>query len=324
MALLDVVDAPGRAAAAGRQSSSRRARRADVRGSAGVFPQRVLPYALVLPQLVVVGIFFLWPALRAFREAFVESNAFGIGERFAGLQNFASGVFVSSYAHAAEVTLVLAAITTAGSMALGLLLAVQVERVASGRSIYRTLFLLTYAIPGAVAGALWLFIFEPGIGPGARLLDALGAHWNAALNPTQALLLVAAIGIWQQSGFCFLFFTAGLQAIPREYHEAGAMDGASPTRSFWSITMPLLSPVTFYLVVMNVVYAVFGLFGIIDIVTQGGPGFATTTLVYRLYVDAFQNADTTVAGAESIVLLAVVAGFTALQFRALRRRIHYR
>jgi sn-glycerol 3-phosphate transport system permease protein len=284
----------------------------------------MLPYALLLPQLVVVVAFFLWPALRAFREAFVQSNAFGIGERFAGLENFASGVWVSSYAHAAVVTLVLATITTVGSMALGLLLAVQVERVRKGQSIYRTLFLWTYAIPGAVAGSLWLFLFEPGIGPGARAFDALGAHWNAALNPTQALLLVAAIGIWQQSAFCFLFFTAGLQAIPRELHEAGALDGAGRTRTFWSITMPLLSPVTFYVLVMNVVYAVFGLFGIIDIVTQGGPGNSTTTLVYRLYVDAFQNADTTVAGAESIVLLAIVVGFTALQFRALRRRIHYR
>ncbi len=310
--------------AARRRPRSARRRHRDVSGSTAVFPHRALPYVLLFPQLAVVVVFFIWPALRAFREAFIQSNAFGIGERFAGLQNFVSGVWVPSYAHSAEVTLLLATVTTAGSMALGLFLAVKVERVERGRSIYRTLFLWTYAIPGAVAGSLWLFLFEPGIGPGARLLDALGARWNFALNPTQAFLLVAAIGIWQQSAFCFLFFTAGLQGIPREFHEAGSMDGASRTRAFWSITMPLLSPITFYLLVMNVVYAVFGLFGIIDIVTQGGPGYSTTTLVYRLYVNAFQNANTTVAGAETIVLLVIVIGFTALQFRALRRRVHYR
>lgn len=289
-----------------------------------MFPQRVLPYALLLPQLVVVVVFFLWPALRAFREAFIQSNAFGIGERFAGIQNFVEGIWIPGYAHSAEVTLVFSVLTTAGSMGLGLLLAVQVERVGRWRSVYRTLFLWTYAIPGAVAGSLWLFLFEPGIGPGARLLAGAGIDWNFALNATQALGLVAAISIWQQSAFCFLFFTAGLQAIPRELLDAGAMDGASPARSFWSITMPLLSPITLYLLVMNVVYAVFGTFGIIDIVTQGGPGDSTMTLVYRLYRDAFQNSDTTVAGAETIVLLLIVIGFTALQFRALRRRIHYR
>jgi len=268
-------------------------------------------------------VFFLWPAARAFREAFVQSNAFGIGERFAGMQNFVEGIWTSSYAHAGEVTLVFSALTTCGSMALGLFLAVQVERVGKGRSIYRTLFLWTYAVPGAIAGALWLFLFDPGIGPAARLLVDMGVHWNFALDAAQALGLVAAITIWQQSAFSFLFFTAGLQSIPHEVLEAGAMDGASHSRTLWSITIPLLSPITLYLLVMNVVYAVFGSFSIIDIVTQGGPGSSTTTLVYRLYQDAFQNADPTVAGAESIVLLAIVIAFTALQFRALRHRIHY-
>ncbi|MHB1887328.1 MAG: ABC transporter permease subunit, partial [Acidimicrobiales bacterium] len=228
-----------------------------------MFPQRVLPYVLLLPQLVIVVVFFLWPALRALREAFIQSNAFGIGERFAGIQNFVEGIWIPGYAHSAEVTLVFSVLTTAGSMGLGLLLAVQVERVGRSRSVYRTLFLWTYAIPGAVAGSLWLFLFEPGIGPGARLLAGAGIDWNFALNAAQALGLVAAISIWQQSAFCFLFFTAGLQAIPRELLDAGAMDGASPTRSFWSITMPLLSPITHYLLVMYVVYAVFGTFGII-------------------------------------------------------------
>lgn len=289
-----------------------------------IFPHKVLPYVLLAPQLLVVLVFFLWPALRAFEEAFVRSNSFGIGQRFAGIANFADGIWTLGYAHSAEVTAVYSVLTTLGAMALGLLIAVQVDRVHKGKSIYRTMFLWTYAVPGAIAGALWLFLFEPDLGPGAQLLARLGLNWNFALHGIQAMTLVVAITVWQQSAFSFLFFTAGLQAIPTEVLEASAVDGASMTRRFWSITMPLLAPISFYLLIMNMIYAMFSSFGVIDIVTQGGPSGATTTLVYRLYRDAFQDANTNVAGAESIVLLVIVVGFTALQFRVLSRRIHYR
>lgn len=289
-----------------------------------MFPHRALPYILLVPQLVVVGMFFLWPTARAVAEAFTQSNAFGLGARFAGAQNFVKGIWSASYAESVKVTVVYALLTTMISMGLGLFLAALVDGVKRGKTVYRTLLIWSYAVPGAIAGTLWLFLFEPGFGPGARLISSLGINWNFALNSVEAMGLLVAITVWQQSAYNFLFFTAGLHMVPGDVLEAAVMDGAGRTRRFWAITFPLLSPTSFFLLVMNVAFAFFGSFSLIDIVTQGGPGNSTNTLVYRLYEDAFQNFDTTVAGAETVVLLIVVSGLTALQFRALNRRVHYR
>lgn len=289
-----------------------------------VFAHRGLPYLLVLPQLLIVGAFFLWPSVRAVSEAFQQTNAFGLGARFSGLRNFVDALANGTYLQSTEVTLVFAFLTTVLSMAIGLFLSVQVDQTGRSRPIYRTLFVWTYAVPGAIAGALWLFLFQPDLGPGARLLADIGVRWNFALHGDQAMALVVALTVWQQSAYNFLFFTAGLQGIPGDVLDAAAVDGAGGARRFWRVTFPLLAPVTFFLLVMNVLYAFFSSFAVIDIVTQGGPAGATNTLVYQLYRDGFQNADSGIAGAETIVLLAMAALLTAAQFRALNRRIHYR
>lgn len=289
----------------------------------GVFPHRVLPILLVLPQLVVTAVFFIWPTASALLDSFYRSNAFGLGNRFVGLLNFADVFSASNYGQAVVVTIEYSVITTVLSMGLGLLLAAQVDGVRRGRPIYRTLFIWPYAVPIAVSGAIWSFLFDPGTGVGTHFLSSLGINWNYTLHAGQAMALVIAITVWQLAAYNFLFFTAGLQAIPHTLHEAAALDGAGPLRRFWSVTFPLLSPTTFYLVVLNVVFVLFSTFGVIDIVTQGGPNNATRTLVYQVYVDAFHNLDTGFGGAETVLLILIISVLSIFQFRVINRRVHY-
>ncbi|MHB8296077.1 MAG: carbohydrate ABC transporter permease [Acidimicrobiales bacterium] len=288
-----------------------------------MFAHRLLPFLLMVPELVVVGVFFLWPSLEAVAEAFREANAFGLGARFAGLGNFRA-TLGSGYVQALEVTTLLTVVTTGASMAISLFLAVQVEQTGRAKSVYRTLFIWTYAVPGAVAGALWLFLFEPRIGPGARLLMSLGVHWNFALSGPQAFALVAAITVWQLTGYDFVFFSAGLQGIRQAVVEAAMIDGAGPLTRFWRVVVPLLGPTVVFVAVMDVLAALFGSFAVIDVVTQGGPSGSTTTLVYMLYRDGFQNGDVGLAGAETILLFALAAVLLFVQFRVLNRRAFYR
>jgi sn-glycerol 3-phosphate transport system permease protein len=305
----------------------RRARPAsDLSGRDGgaIFRGRLLPYALVIPQLAIVVLFFLWPTVRAIEEAFQRANAFGLGARWSGFENFVNAFSVADEVGAVEVTVVLAGLTTLIAMGLGLFLAVQVDQIGRFRRVYRTLFIWTYAVPGAIAGTLWLFLFEPGLGAGARVLSDIGVRWNFALHGVQAFAIVVAVIVWQQAAYNFLFFTAGLQMIPRDVIEAASIDGAGKLARFWRVVFPLLSPTTFFLFVMDVLYAFFSSFSIIDIITQGGPGDATTTLVYQVYRDGFQNGDTGLAGAETVILLLIAALLTAVQFRFLNRRVHYR
>ncbi|HET9077414.1 MAG TPA: ABC transporter permease subunit [Acidimicrobiales bacterium] len=301
----------------------RRPVRAGGAGDDAIFGHRLLPVALIVPELVVVGVFFLWPSVKAILEAFRQSNAFGLGERFSGLANF-SAALNGTYLQAVEVTAAFTAITTVVSMAIALLLAVQVERTGRMRVFYRTLFIWTYAVPGAIGAALWLFLFEPHIGPGARLLEDLGVNWNFALNGTQAFALVTALTIWQQCAYNFVFFSAGLQAVPESVVEAATIDGASPIRRFWSVVFPLLGPTVVFVTVSDVLAALFSSFAVIDVVTQGGPGGSTTTLVYMLYRDGFQNGDVGLAGAESLLLFALAGILLVFQFRIFNRRVHYR
>lgn len=288
-----------------------------------MFRHRLLPFLLMVPELVIVGVFFIWPSVRALTEAFRQTNAFGLGSRFAGLANFRSA-FDYTYVQAIEVTAIFTALTTMISMALGLFLAVQVEQTGRAKPIYRMLFTWTYAVPGAVAGALWLFLFEPRIGPGARLLSSLGVHWNFALSGPQAFGLVVVLTVWQQTAYDFVFFSAGLQGVNESVLEAATIDGAGPVTRFWQIVVPLLGPTVVFVAVMDVLAALFQSFAVIDIVTQGGPGGATTTLVYALYRDGFQNGDVGLAGAETLLLFALAALLLAVQFRVLNRRAHYR
>jgi sn-glycerol 3-phosphate transport system permease protein len=288
-----------------------------------VFPNRVLPYLLVLPQLIVVAVFFLWPALRAIGESLYSVNAFGTNPRFIGLGNFVAAATSGTYGNSVGVTAIYSSITTFLSMAIGLLVAVVVQGVRRGRAVYRTFFAWTYAVPTAVVGSLWLFMFNPQVGAAAGLLNQLGIPWNFTLNAFDAMTLIVLLTVWQQVAYDFLFFTAGLQTIPGQVLEAATLDGAGSIRRFWQITFPLLSPTTFYLLVMNVIYVFFQTFAIINIVTQGGPYNATNTMVYQIYLDAFQNSNTSIAAAETVFLIILVSLLTIVQFRYLSRRVHY-
>ncbi len=298
------------------------ARTTSATSSQVAFPHRLLPLLLLLPELIIVGLFFIWPSAQAIYESTIQSNAFGLGARFAGLANF-NAALSNGYPRALEVTGIFTLVTTVASMAIGLLLAVQIEHTGRFKGLYRTVFIWSYAVPGAVAGTVWLFLFEPRIGPAAKILADLGVHWNFALSAPQSFLLIIAMTIWQQSAYNFVFFSAGLQAIPTNVLEAASLD-ASPRQRFWHITIPLLSPTTLFVLVMDILAALFGSFSVIDIISQGGPGGATTTLVYALYRDGFQNGDVGLAGAETLLLFFISAILLLVQFRISRRRVHYR
>lgn len=287
------------------------------------FPQRILPYVLLAPQLAVTLLFFVWPALQALSGAFYQSDPFGLSQQFAGLSNFVVLFDEQDYFRAFRVTAVYALSATMLAMGLGLLLAVLADSLLRARGVYRTLFIWPYAVAPAITGSLWVFMFSPQVGAGAQVLAALGVNWNYILDGNQALLLIIAMTAWQQIAYNFLFFTAGLQAIPASLLEAAALDGAGPVRRFWGVVFQLLAPTTFFLLVMNTVFVLFDTFGLINIVTKGGPGNATQTLVYKLYEDGFHNLNLGSAAAQSVVLMVLVALLTVVQFRYVGKKVHY-
>lgn len=288
-----------------------------------VFQHRILPYLLVAPQLLVTFVFFIWPAAQALLQSVLLEDAFGLSTRFVWLENFERLFGDPNYLNASRVTGVFAVATATVAMSLGLLLAAMADRVLKGATGYRTLLICPYAVAPAVAGVLWLFMFNPVVGIVAYLLRGLGYSWNHQLNGGQALLLVIIAAAWKQISYNFLFFLAGLQAIPHSVVEAAAVDGAGPATRFWRIVFPLLSPTTFFLVVVNVVYAFIETFGIIHTVTSGGPAKATETLVYKVFNDGFIGLDLGGSAAQSVVLMAIVIGLTVAQFRYLERRVQY-
>ncbi len=288
-----------------------------------VFQHRLLPYLLVAPQLLITFVFFIWPAGQALVQSVLLEDAFGLSTRFVWLENFKRLFADPTYLNAGRVTVVFALATAALAMSLALLLAAMTDRVIKGATGYRTLLVCPYAVAPAIAGVLWLFMFSPVVGIVAYLLRGLGYTWNHQLNGGQALLLVILAAAWKQISYNFLFFLAGLQAIPRAVVEAAAVDGAGPATRFWRIVFPLLSPTTFFLVVVNIVYAFFDTFGIIHAVTSGGPAKATETLVYKVFNDGFIGLDLGGSAAQSVVLMAIVIGLTVMQFRYLERRVEY-
>ncbi|WP_163650233.1 sn-glycerol-3-phosphate ABC transporter permease UgpA [Modicisalibacter sp. 'Wilcox'] len=284
---------------------------------------RFTPWLLMAPQLIIVGVFFFWPALQAVEQAFYVEDAFGLSRQFAGLANFVAVLQEPDYYQALGTTVVFSLSVALGAMAIALLLAVQADRVLKGANAYKTLLIWPYAVAPAVAGVLWLFLFDPTLGLVSAALKALGVDWNHNLDGSQALLLVILASIWKQMSYNFVFFLAGLQAIPKSLLEAAAIDGAGPWRRFWTVTFPLLSPTSFFLLVMNSVYAFFETFGTIDTVTGGGPGGATTTLVYKVYQDGFVGQDLGASAAQSVLLMILVGLLTLIQFRFVERRVQY-
>lgn len=288
-----------------------------------VFPHKLLPWLLLVPQLLVTLIFFYWPAGQAFRQSMLKEDAFGLSSTFVGLANFRRVLSDPSYLNALQVTVVFSLLVAFIPMAIALFLAVQAEKIVRGKGLYRTLMIWPYAVATAIAGMLWLFMFNPSFGSLAWPLKQMGINWNPLLNPNHAMILVVAAATWKQISYNFLFFVAGLQAIPRSLLEAAAIDGASRRHAFWTIVFPLLAPTTFFLLVVNTVYALFDTFGIIHAVTGGGPGKATETLVYKVYNDGFVNLNMGDSAAQSVVLMLIVIALTALQFRYIERRVHY-
>jgi sn-glycerol 3-phosphate transport system permease protein len=288
-----------------------------------VFRGSLLPYLLLAPQLAVTLIFFYAPASQAIWQSFLLEDAFGLTSSFVWFDNYITLLSRPEYYNSLVTTLIFAALVAGLSLSLALLLAVQANRHIAAAGAYKTLLIWPYAVAPAVAGVLWLFMFQPSLGLVAQGMHSFGIPWNPLLDGTHAMILVVLAATWKQISYNFLFFLAGLQAIPRSVIEAAAVDGAGPNRRFWTITLPLLSPTVFFLLVVNVVYVFFDTFGIIDAVTGGGPARATETLVYKVYSDGKLGSDLGGSAAQSVILLAIVIGLTAIQFRYIERRVVY-
>ena len=282
-----------------------------------------LPYFLLAPQVVITLIFFIWPASQALFQSLLVEDPFGLRSEFVWLQNFEELFTDPLYADSFLITAVFSISTTFLALSSGLLLAVMADRVIKGATAYKGALLWPYAVAPAVAGVLWLFLFSPANGIVASALKTLGYDWNHVLNGGEAMLLVVLAAVWKQIAYNFLFFLAGLQMIPKSLLEAAAIDGAGPGKRFWTIIFPLLSPTTFFLLVVNVVYAFFDTFGIIHAVTSGGPAGATNILVYKVYSDGFVGLDLGGSAAQSVVLMVIVVTLTVVQFRYLERRVQY-
>jgi sn-glycerol 3-phosphate transport system permease protein len=288
-----------------------------------VFRSAWLPYALVAPQIAITIVFFFWPAVQAGWYSFQLQDAFGERTQFVGFANFAALFGDENYLYSFKVTALFSVLVAGSGIAVSLLLAAMADRVLRGALAYRTLLIWPYAVAPAVAGVLWLFLFAPSIGIVTFALRSIGIQWNWVLQGDQAMLLVVIAATWKQISYNFLFFLAGLQSIPRSLIEAAAIDGAGPGRRFWTIVFPLLSPTAFFLLVVNIVYAFFDTFGVIDATTQGGPAGATQILVYKVYYDGVKAADLGGSSAQSVILMTIVIALTVVQFRYIERKVQY-
>ena len=288
-----------------------------------VFRGTALPLLLLAPQLAVTAVFFLWPAGVAVYQSVLQQDAWGLRTEFVGFRNFAEVLADPDWRGAAWNTVVFSSAVAFLAMGAALLLAVQADKSIRGGRAYRTLLIWPYAVAPAVAAVLWLFIFHPSIGLVGRALNAHGIPWDTRLNGNQAMALVVLAAAWKQVSYNFIFFLAGLQAIPKSVLEAASIDGAKPVRRFWTVVFPLLSPTTFFLLVVNLVYAFFDTFGTIHAMTGGGPGKATETLIYKVYVEGVQNTNFGSSAAQSVILMLIVVALTTVQFRFVERRVHY-
>ena len=288
-----------------------------------VFRSSWLPWVLLAPQVAVILVFFFWPAAQALLQSFQQSDAFGISTEWVGLQNFRNLLADDTYLASFKTTAVFSVLVAGLGIGISLVLAVFADRVVKATLIYRTLLIWPYAVAPAVAGVLWLFMLAPSIGVVSYALRSVGIEWNSLLNSNHAMTLIVMASVWKQISYNFLFFLAGLQSIPKSLIEAAAIDGAHPWRRFWTIQFPLLSPTTFFLFVINVVYAFFDTFAIVDAATQGGPGKDTAILVYKVYYDGFKALDLGGSAAQSVVLMVIVVALTVVQFRFVEKKVQY-
>jgi len=288
-----------------------------------VFRSAWLPYALVAPQIAITILFFFWPAAQAVYWSFLVQDPFGNATEFVWFQNFQELFHDSHYLESFKITAFFSVLVAGAGIVISLLLAVMADRVVRGALAYKTLLIWPYAVAPAIAGVLWAFIFAPSIGIATYFLKRWGIDWNWVIQGDQAMLLIVIAATWKQISYNFLFFLAGLQSIPRSLLEAAAIDGATPTRRFWTIVFPLLSPTTFFLLVINIVYAFFGTFGVVDATTQGGPAGSTQILVYKVYYDGVKAADLGGSAAQSVILMLIVISLTVIQFKFVEKKVQY-
>ena len=288
-----------------------------------LFRSRWLPYALVAPQIAVTIVFFFWPAAQAVYYSFIQQDPFGLSTKWVWFQNYITLFNDRHYLDSFRITAIFSISVAVSGILISLLLATMADRVVRGAVGYKTLLIWPYAVAPAIAGILWAFLFAPSIGIITYALRRMGIDWNWIINGDQAMLLIVIASTWKQISYNFLFFLAGLQSIPRSLIEAAAIDGATPLRRFWTIVFPLLSPTTFYLLVINIVYAFFGTFGVVDATTQGGPAAETQILVYKVYHDGVKAADLGGSSAQSVVLMLIVIALTVVQFRFVEKKVQY-
>jgi len=288
-----------------------------------LFRSAWLPWVLIAPQLAIIGVFFFLPAGQAVLQSFQVEDAFGMSREWVGLENFRqlwdSPDYLGSFQRTALFSVLVAGIGIVVSLAL----AIFADRIVRFAMIYKTLLIVPYAVAPVIAGVLWVFLFSPSIGVATHYLGRLGITWNHLMNEDQAMTLIVLASVWKQISYNFLFFLAGLQSIPKALIEAASIDGAGPWRRFWNIQLPLLSPTTFFLLVINIVYAFFDTFGIIDAATQGGPGQSTSILVYKVYLDGFKALDLGGSAAQSVILMLIVVTLTVIQFRYVEKKVQY-
>ena len=288
-----------------------------------LFRSSWLPWVLLAPQVTVIAVFFFWPAGQAILQSFQLQDAFGMSTEWVGLDNFKSLFAEKAYLESFKITALFSILVAVLGIGISLGLAVFADRIIKGALLYKTFLIVPYAVAPAVAGVLWLFMFSPTLGVVAYALRHVGVEWNYLLNTDHAIALIVFAAVWKQISYNFLFFLAGLQSIPKSLIEAAAIDGAGAWRRFWTIQFPLLSPTTFFLLVINMVYAFFDTFSIIDATTQGGPGQDTMILVYKVYNDGFKNGDLGGSAAQSVVLMAIVIALTVVQFRYVEKKVSY-
>jgi len=288
-----------------------------------VFRSAWLPYALLLPQITITVVFFFWPAAQAVYYSFLEQDPFGLSVKWVWFQNYAELMRSSHYLDSFRITAVFSVLVAGLGIVISLFLATMADRVVRGALAYKTLLIWPYAVAPAIAGVLWAFLFAPSIGIITYFLKHMGVDWNWIVNGDQAMLLIVIAATWKQISYNFLFFLAGLQSIPKSLIEAAAIDGATPLRRFWTIIFPLLSPTTFFLLVINIVYAFFDTFGVVDATTQGGPAGTTQILVYKVYYDGVKAADLGSSAAQSVILMFIVITLTVIQFRFVEKKVQY-
>lgn len=287
------------------------------------FEHSSIPYLFIAPQIIIIAVFFLWPAAQAMYQSFLLEDAFGLSSKFVWFKNYSDTILSGSWLQAAWFTMIFSVLVTFLSLAIALLLAVKANEVLRGARTYKTTLMWAYAIAPPVAGLMGNLMFHPIIGDLYKFLNAIGWDFNHKLDAFDASFVVILISVWKQVSVNFIFFLSGLQGIPTSVMEAATMDCRSPTRRFWTITFPLLAPTTFFLMVINITYAFFETFGIIDTTTQGAPGGATNTLVFKVFQDGFRGADLGGSSAQSVVLMIIVLALTVIQFRFIERKVHY-